>query len=182
MEFLFKLCYKIHYLLKIIDTCDQKQDESLLEDIWVLLKAGRLEEACELCRSAGQVNIGPSIEFVEIITFTLRRVITFFFLKPWRASTICPFGGIDHFPSVEALKKNGKNRPLQAIELESGIGRQWRLWRWACYCASEVCNDWFDWPYADNISKFLFKFIFGYDNIHWLFIRKLHSTMEENLK
>ncbi|KAL6010563.1 hypothetical protein ACLOJK_000997 [Asimina triloba] len=34
---------------------DKKQDESLLEDIWVLLKAGRLEEACELCRSAGQV-------------------------------------------------------------------------------------------------------------------------------
>lgn len=78
MEFLFKLCYKIHYLLKIIDTCDQKQDESLLEDIWVLIKAGRLEEACELCRSAGQVNIGPSIEFVKFITFTLRR--DYFFL------------------------------------------------------------------------------------------------------
>jgi hypothetical protein len=29
---------------------------------------------------------------------------------------------------------------LQAIELESGIGRQWRLWKWASYCASEV-ND-----------------------------------------
>ncbi|KAL7234868.1 hypothetical protein ACSBR1_018352 [Camellia fascicularis] len=33
---------------------DKKQDESLLEDIWSLLRAGRLEEACDLCRSAGQ--------------------------------------------------------------------------------------------------------------------------------
>ncbi|XP_058108684.1 nuclear pore complex protein NUP107 isoform X2 [Magnolia sinica] len=89
---------------------DKKQDESLLEDIWVLLRAGRLEEACELCRSAGQ---------------------------PWRAATLCPFGGLDQFPSIEALQKNGKNRALQAIELESGIGHQWHLWKWASYCASE---------------------------------------------
>lgn len=89
---------------------DKKQDESLLEDIWVLLRAGRLEEACQLCRSAGQ---------------------------PWRAATLCPFGGLDQFPSIKALQKNGKNRALQAIELESGIGRQWRLWKWASYCASE---------------------------------------------
>jgi nuclear pore complex protein Nup107 len=34
----------------------QKQDESLLEDVWTLLRAGRLEEACDLCRSAGQVT------------------------------------------------------------------------------------------------------------------------------
>ncbi|XP_010111983.2 nuclear pore complex protein NUP107 [Morus notabilis] len=89
---------------------DKKQDESLLEDLWALLRAGRLEEACNLCRSAGQ---------------------------PWRAATLCPFGGLDQFPSVEALLKNGKGRTLQAIELESGIGHQWRLWRWASYCASE---------------------------------------------
>ncbi|XP_068662789.1 nuclear pore complex protein NUP107 [Aristolochia californica] len=89
---------------------DMKQDESLLEDIWLLLKAGRLEEACELCRSAGQ---------------------------PWRAATLCPFGGLDQFPSIEALKKNGVNRTLQAIELQSGIGHQWRLFRWASFCASE---------------------------------------------
>ncbi|XP_047340938.1 nuclear pore complex protein NUP107 [Impatiens glandulifera] len=90
---------------------DKKQDESLLEDVWVLLRAGRLEEACELCRSAGQ---------------------------PWRAATLCPFGGLDMFPSVESLVKNGKNRALQATELESGIGHQWRLWKWASYCASEA--------------------------------------------
>ncbi|XP_057535635.1 nuclear pore complex protein NUP107 isoform X2 [Amaranthus tricolor] len=89
---------------------DRKQDESLLEDVWILLRAGRLEEACELCRSAGQ---------------------------PWRAASLCPFGGMDLVPSVEALSKNGKNRILQAIELESGISRQWRLWKWACYSASE---------------------------------------------
>lgn len=90
---------------------DKKQDELLLEDIWTLLRAGRLEEACELCRSAGQ---------------------------PWRAASLFPFGGLDHFPSLEALIRNGKTRTLQAIELESGIGHQWRLWRWASYCASEV--------------------------------------------
>lgn len=89
---------------------DKKQDESLLEDVWTLLRAGRIEEACDLCRSAGQ---------------------------PWRAATLCPFGGLDLSPSVEALIKNGKNRTLQAVELESGIGHQWRLWRWASYCASE---------------------------------------------
>lgn len=89
---------------------DKKQDESLLEDVWTLLRAGRLEEACDLCQSAGQ---------------------------PWRSATLCPFGGLDLFPSVEALVKNGKNRILQAIELESGIGRQWYLWKWASYCASE---------------------------------------------
>ncbi|KDP40670.1 hypothetical protein JCGZ_24669 [Jatropha curcas] len=89
---------------------DKKQDESLLEDVWTLLRAGRLEEACDLCRSAGQ---------------------------PWRAATLCPFGGLDLAPSIEALVKNGKNRTLQAIELESGIGQQWRLWKWASFCASE---------------------------------------------
>lgn len=89
---------------------DKKQDESLLEDIWTLLRAGRLEKALDLCRSAGQ---------------------------PWRAATLCPFGGLDLVPSVEALVKNGKNRRLQAIELESGIGHQWHLWKWASYCASE---------------------------------------------
>ncbi|CAA2972462.1 nuclear pore complex NUP107 [Olea europaea subsp. europaea] len=89
---------------------DKKQDESLLEDVWILLRAGRLEEACSLCRSAGQ---------------------------PWRAATLCPFGGSNMFPSIEALEKNGKNRMLQAIELESGIGHQWHLWKWASYCASE---------------------------------------------
>lgn len=89
---------------------DRKLDENLLEDIWTLLRAGRLEEACDLCRSAGQA---------------------------WRAATLTPFGGLDHVPSIEALRKNGRNRILQAIELESGLGRQWRLWKWASYCASE---------------------------------------------
>lgn len=89
---------------------DKKQDESLLEDVWTLLRAGRQEEAFDLCRSAGQ---------------------------PWRAATLCPFGGIDFSPSVEALIINGRSRTLQAIELESGIGHQWRLWKWASYCTSE---------------------------------------------
>ncbi|PIA42962.1 hypothetical protein AQUCO_02000426v1 [Aquilegia coerulea] len=93
---------------------DKKQDESLLEDIWTLLRAGRLDEACELCRAAGQ---------------------------PWRAATLRPFGGLNLFPSVEALLKNGKSRVLQAIELESGIGRQWCLWKWASYNASEKIAD-----------------------------------------
>ncbi|KAI7735809.1 hypothetical protein M8C21_000571 [Ambrosia artemisiifolia] len=89
---------------------DKKQDESLLEDVWILLKAGRLEEACSLCRAAGQ---------------------------SWRAATLCPFGGLDHCPSIEALIRNGKNRSLQAMELESGKNNQRRLWKWASYCASE---------------------------------------------
>ncbi|KAB1211918.1 hypothetical protein CJ030_MR5G000979 [Morella rubra] len=109
-------------LLKSPDGCDvtagtsqrrisSKQDESLLEDVWTLVRARRMEEACDLCRSAGQ---------------------------PWRAATLCPFGGLDLFPSAEALVKNGKSRVLQAIEMESGPGHQWRLWKWASYCASEI--------------------------------------------
>ncbi|KAJ9568502.1 hypothetical protein OSB04_004468 [Centaurea solstitialis] len=89
---------------------DKKQDESLLEDVWTLIRAGRLEEACNLCRSAGQ---------------------------SWRAATLRPFGGLDHSPSIEALVRNGKSRSLQALELESGINHQRRLWKWASYCASE---------------------------------------------
>ncbi|PRQ51617.1 putative nuclear pore protein 84/107 [Rosa chinensis] len=89
---------------------DKKHDESLLEDVWTLLRAGRLEEACNLCRSKGQA---------------------------WRAATLCIFGGSDQSPSIEALVRNGKNRTLQAIELESRIGHQWYLWKWASYCASE---------------------------------------------
>ncbi|PKA59339.1 hypothetical protein AXF42_Ash001433 [Apostasia shenzhenica] len=89
---------------------DKLQDESLLEDIWTLLRAGHTEEACQLCRSAGQ---------------------------SWRASSLCPFGGLDLLPSVESMHKNGKPRLLQAIELESGVGYQLRLWKWASYCASE---------------------------------------------
>lgn len=65
--------------------------------------------------------------------------------QPWRAATLCPFGGLDQFPSIEALMKNGKTRALQALELESGIGHQLRLWKWASYCASEVeLKTWFD--------------------------------------
>ncbi|XP_078148291.1 nuclear pore complex protein isoform X3 [Carex rostrata] len=93
---------------------DKKQDELLLEDVWTLLKAGRLEEACELCSSAGQA---------------------------WRAATLCPFRGIDLFPSVEAMMKNGKSRTLQAIELEGRVGHQLRLWKWASFCASEKISE-----------------------------------------
>ncbi|KAL9274262.1 Nuclear pore complex protein NUP107-like protein [Drosera capensis] len=94
--------------LPLID--DRKQDECVLEDVWTLLRAGRLEEACDLCTSSGQ---------------------------SWRAASLCPFGGLDLIPSIEALQKNGQNRTLQAVELESGVGRQWHLWKWASYCASE---------------------------------------------
>lgn len=73
-----------------------------------------------------------------LFSFHLSHVILFW--QPWRAATLCPFGGIDFSPSVEALIKNGRSRTLQAIELESGIGHQWRLWKWASYCTSEVSS------------------------------------------
>lgn len=47
----------------------QKQDESLLEDLWILLRAGRLEEACNLCRSAGQVRNKAHENREDIITY-----------------------------------------------------------------------------------------------------------------
>lgn len=115
----------------------QKQDESLLEDVWTLLRAGRLEEACDLCRSAGQVSFesGKVDTVVYILSCCIDNAKMW---QPWRAATLCPFGGLDQFPSIEALLKNGKTRALQAIELESGIPHRWHLWKWASYCASEV--------------------------------------------
>jgi len=87
---------------------DQKQEHALLENVWVLLRAGRLKEACDICRSTGQA---------------------------WRAATLCGNSGFDACPSIEALRKMGKNKTLQAIELESGLGYQRRLWKWfhGCY-------------------------------------------------
>lgn len=63
-----------------------------------------------------------------------------FLWQPWRAASLSPFGDSNLLPSLEVLEKNGKNRMLQAIELESGIGHQWYLWKWASYCASEVSS------------------------------------------
>lgn len=118
--------------------CIQKQDESLLEDIWTLLRAGRLEEACGLCRSAGQVTTTLTmISFWTSLVYASHINILLFW-QPWRASSLSPFGGLNQFPSVEALVENGKNRTLQAIEFENGIGHQLHLWKWASYCASEV--------------------------------------------
>lgn len=79
-----------------------------------------------------------SCGILVLFSFHLSHVIPFW--QPWRAATLCPFGGIDFSPSVEALIKNGRSRTLQAIELESGIGHQWRLWKWASYCTSEVSS------------------------------------------
>ncbi|CAM8955961.1 unnamed protein product [Rhodiola kirilowii] len=79
--------------LDILRYC-QKQEESLLEDIWILLKAGRFEEACDLCRSAGQ---------------------------PWRAATLSSFGGTDQFPSIDVLVKNGKTENCRLVKLKVGL-------------------------------------------------------------
>eukprot|EP00250_Pteridium_aquilinum_P018743 c24191_g1_i1 orf=1363-4599(-) len=89
---------------------DQKLEEELLEDIWKLLRAGRLEEARQLCRSAGQ---------------------------PWRAASLGGCGDLGPSPSPEMLRRQGKDMALQAVELESGTSHQRRLWKWACYSASE---------------------------------------------
>ncbi|CAM6108841.1 unnamed protein product [Calypogeia fissa] len=89
---------------------DEKLEESLLEDVWKLLLAGRLEEAQDLCRSAGQA---------------------------WRAASLGGCGELGPSPSVEAWQTKGRDWSLQAVELESGPGYQRRLWKWACYFASE---------------------------------------------
>ncbi|KAI3675442.1 hypothetical protein L1987_85032 [Smallanthus sonchifolius] len=48
----------------------------------------------------------------------------------------CCRTGLEHSPSIEALRRNGKNRSLQPMKLESR-----RMWKWASYCASEVGED-----------------------------------------
>lgn len=93
---------------------DQKLEEDLLEDVWKLLRAGRLGEARDLCRSAGQ---------------------------PWRAASLGGCGDLGPSPSVEVFCNTRKDRALQALELESGIAHQRRLWKWACFIASEKIGD-----------------------------------------
>lgn len=93
---------------------DQKLEEDLLEDVWKLLRAGRLGEARELCRNAGQ---------------------------PWRAASLGGCGELGASPSVEAFCNTGKDRALQALELESGVAHQRRLWKWACFIASEKIGE-----------------------------------------
>lgn len=56
----------------------------------------------------------------------------------WRAASLGGCGEVGPSPSVEAWARKGKDRSLQALELESGHGHQRRLWKWACFCASEV--------------------------------------------
>ncbi|KAG6549031.1 hypothetical protein Mapa_009474 [Marchantia paleacea] len=104
---------------------DQKLEESLLEDVWKLLLAGRLEEAQDLCRSAGQA---------------------------WRAASLGGCGELGPSPTVEAWKRKsrdwslhadgrGRDRSLKAVELESGSGHQRRFWKWACFAASNNIGD-----------------------------------------
>lgn len=40
--------------------------------------------------------------------------------KRGKLHAICPFEKLDQFPSVESWVRNGENRTLQAIKLESG--------------------------------------------------------------
>lgn len=47
-------------------------------------------------------------------------------------------GELGPSPSVEAFQTKGRDWSLQAVELETGPGHQRRLWKWACYFASEV--------------------------------------------
>ena len=93
------------------------------------------------CWPGRSVSVDYDILIICHLYLFLWCLDSWVYFQAWRAATLCPFGGIDMFPSLDALLKNGKSRTLQAIELESGIGRQWRLWKWASYCASEV-NYW----------------------------------------
>ena len=75
----------------------QKQDESLLEDIWTLLRAGRLEKACDLCRSAGQV--------IKLLEFELTEISNcgFPFLFLMRASILGSHGELPLYVHLEDL-------------------------------------------------------------------------------
>ncbi|XP_024516056.1 nuclear pore complex protein NUP107 [Selaginella moellendorffii] len=85
---------------------DQKLEDGLLEDVWKLIRAGRITEAQDLCRTSGQA---------------------------WRAASL---GGC--LTGYSSTMQNAFNeRALEAIELDGGLGRQRKLWKWACFCASE---------------------------------------------
>lgn len=73
----------------------QKQDESLLEDVWTLLRAGRLEEACELCRSAGQVCL-----------FSRRRAWAFSLIHFLKLSFLHSLGGLQVYVLLEDWTKS----------------------------------------------------------------------------
>ncbi|CAM6042536.1 unnamed protein product [Sphagnum compactum] len=93
---------------------DQELQEDLLEDVWKLLRAGRLAEARELCRRAGQT---------------------------WRAPSIGGCGELGPSPSFDIFRNAKKDRVRQAMELESGFANQRRLWKWASFRASEEIGE-----------------------------------------
>ena len=105
------------------------------------------------------------------------------YFQAWRAATLCPFGGIDMFPSLDALLKNGKSKTIQAIELEGGVGQQWRLWKWASYCASEVnsrvCFFLFDIVLYmfKNCFDFSLTSLLWYTNLEYCYFRKSVNKM-----
>eukprot|EP00271_Cylindrocystis_brebissonii_P014414 TRINITY_DN35764_c0_g1_i1.p1 TRINITY_DN35764_c0_g1~~TRINITY_DN35764_c0_g1_i1.p1 ORF type:complete len:1238 (+),score=329.38 TRINITY_DN35764_c0_g1_i1:57-3770(+) len=90
---------------------DERKEGGLLADVWRLLQAGRLAEARQLCRSAGQT---------------------------WRAASLGGCGDDGSSPaSIGEWIRDGRGQEAQALEMDTERGRLRRLWKWAMFCASE---------------------------------------------
>lgn len=89
---------------------DEKFEAELLADVWTLIQAGRLSEARQLCRSAGQ---------------------------SWRAASLGGCGDEGPSPPLADWVKKGRGMELQALELDTGFSKQRFIWKWACYSLSE---------------------------------------------
>eukprot|EP00897_Mesotaenium_endlicherianum_P006683 jgi/Mesen1/6042/ME000308S05238 len=93
---------------------DQRFEEGLMEDIWKLLRAGRLHEARQLCRNAGQA---------------------------WRAATLGGCGDEGPSPTLAGWLRSDRAREAQAAEMESGRGLQRTLWKYAAYCTAQRATE-----------------------------------------
>ncbi|CAI5959085.1 unnamed protein product [Closterium sp. NIES-64] len=105
----------------------QRVEEELLSDVFTLITAGRIQDALNLCRAAGQ---------------TWRAAVLG---GTWAAPPSAGAAG-ESFPTAATWREmsGGARRAAQAGEVEGGKGRGRRLWKWSLLVASEASSSRFE--------------------------------------
>ncbi|CAI5524057.1 unnamed protein product [Closterium sp. Naga37s-1] len=105
----------------------QRVEEELLSDVFTLITAGRIQDALNLCRAAGQ---------------TWRAAVLG---GTWAAPPSAGAAG-ESFPTAATWREmSGRaRRAAQAGEVEGGKGRGRRLWKWSLLVASEASSSRFE--------------------------------------
>ncbi|CAI7770519.1 unnamed protein product [Closterium sp. NIES-53] len=115
------------FLAPLIPSSPQRVEEELLSDAFTLITAGRIHDALNLCRAAGQ---------------TWRAAVLG---GTWAAPPSAGAAG-ESFPTAATWREmsGGARRAAQAWEVEGGKGRGRRLWKWSLLVASEASTSRFE--------------------------------------